>query len=330
MNAAMKAAITILNQGYDYAREIALLKQLDIEAVYLPLEGTDDTEEIINTLRGFNFVLAGPELWSGIVFQSLKDSLKMVARLGAGVDKMDIPAASACGIAVSNTPGANACSVAQHVLGFMLDLSRSMTAYDRSMRINSPASRKMVDDLIGKTVGLVGFGNISKEVAKLLSGFNCDILAYDVYKDEKAAASLGVRFAELDELLAKSDYVSLHVPLLPETKGMVDLKFLRSMKPTAYLINTSRGPVVNEKDLIFALENGIIAGAGLDVFENQPLDPDSKLLKLENTVLTPYVAFSSKLGNRRTMDMAIQSIREYIEGKPISHLLNPDYVKNLS
>ena len=324
-----KAAITIMDTGCDYKREIGLLKELDIEAVYIPLGNTHDEKTIISHLSGFDFVLAGSEIWNASVFEGLKENLKMVSRLGTGVDNVDIPAATAQGIAVSNAPGANACSVAQHVLALMLDLARLVTRYDASIRQNAPMSRRLADDLIGKTIGLLGFGNISKEVVRLLSGFDCNMLAFDIQPDKETAVNLGVRFVPFDEMVSSSDFISLHVPLTEQTRGMVDWNFMCKMKPTAYLINTSRGPIVNECDLVRALEEGIIMGAGLDVFESQPLSTDSRLIRLSNSVLTPYVAFSSRLGNKRTFDMVIQSISDYKNGHQIRHLLNPDYEKAL-
>ena len=319
----LTAAITIIDIGYNYEREIKILEGMGISARFVPLEGTSDTERIIETLNGFDFVLAGPELWNKAALSGVK-SLKMIARLGTGVEKIDIEAASELGIAISNTPGANACSVAQHALCYMLDLGLSITKYDRNMR-KGLMDRGRGIDLIGKTVGLVGFGNIPRLLAKLLSGFDTQILAFDVQKDEIAAKELGVRYVEMDELIEKSDYISLHVPMNKQTAGMVNMDFLKKMKPTAYLINTSRGGVVNEGDLIEALQHGVIAGAGLDVYETSPVSADNPLIAMENVVHTPYVAFSSELGNTKTMDIAIKSISEFIAGEDVSFLLNPKY-----
>lgn len=319
----LTAAITIIDIGYNYEREIKILEGMGISARFVPLEGTDDTERIIETLNGFDFVLAGPELWDKTALSGVK-SLKMIARLGTGVEKIDIEAASELGIAVSNTPGANACSVAQHALCYMLDLGLSVTKYDRNMR-KGLMDRGRSKDLIGKTVGLVGFGNIPRLLAKLLSGFDTQILAFDVQKDEEAAKELGVRYVEMDELIEKSDFISLHVPLNKQTAGMVNMNFFKKMKDTAFIINTSRGGVVNEGDLIDALKHGIIAGAGLDVYNTSPVSADNPLIAMENVVHTPYVAFSSELGNTRTMDIAIKSISEFIAGKDVSFLLNPKY-----
>lgn len=209
----------------------------------------------------------------------------------------------------------------------MLDIGLNVSRYDRQMRALDYSRQNGSIDLFGKTVGLVGFGNIARYVAKFLRGFDVKILAYVRHPDYKAAEELGVTFVDLDTLARESDYVSLHVPLTDVTRGMVDIQFFRKMKNTAYLINTCRGGVVVENDLITALQTGEIAGAGLDVYETSPLKQDSPLLKMENVVHTPYVAFSSVLGNSRTMEMAFESISDYLAGREIRRILNPDYIK---
>jgi phosphoglycerate dehydrogenase-like enzyme len=318
-----RAAITIIDIGYDYKREIDILADMGVSAAFLPLEGTSDTAKIMRAMDGYDIVLAGPELWDAAAMDGVK-SLEMIARLGTGIEKIDLEAATQRGIAVTNTAGANACSVAQHVVAFMLDLALSVTRYDRNMR-RGIMTRRRAEDIIGKTVGLVGFGNIPQIVAQLLSGFDIELLVYDIRRDEEAAQRLNATYVEMDELIARSDFISLHVPLNKHTQGMADKAFFQKMKDTAYLINTSRGGVVNEDDLIDALRGGVIAGAALDVYAASPPDAGSPLMHMDNVVHTPYVAFSSALGNRRTMDMAIDSIRAYLSGREIPHLLNPEY-----
>ena len=197
------------------------------------MEGTSDTAKITHALCGYDIVLAGPELWDAAAMDGVK-SLEMIARLGTGIEKIDLDAATQRGIAVSNTAGANACSVAQHVVAFMLDLGLSVTRYDRNMR-GGIMTRHRAEDLIGKTVGLVGFGNIPQIVAQLLSGFGVELLVYDIRRDEDAAKRLHATYVEMDELIARSDFISLHVPLNKHTQGMADKAFFNKMKDTAYL-----------------------------------------------------------------------------------------------
>lgn len=321
-----RVAITNPDVGYKYTDEIARLRRLGFKAAFLPLECTHDPQKVIATLKGYDMVLAGPELYSAEVLDGI-GTLRFIARLGTGIENIHIDAATRRGIAVCNAPGSNAHSVAQHVLAFMLDLSLGITQYDRDFRLGV-VERRYSNDVIGKTVGLVGFGNVARIVAQLLRGFDVRILAYDVVRDEAAASALGAVYVDLDELLRESDYVSLHVPMNEKTKNMVDIEFLRKMKPTAYLINTSRGGVVDEAALIKALDENIIAGAGLDVYQTLPA-PEHPLLRSKRTVCTPYVAYGTKLGTIGMVNKAIQSLIEFCTGGQISNLINPRYVEFL-
>lgn len=324
----MKVVITTFDMGDGFIRELDILTKMGLDAMFLPLEASHDPDQIIKTLHDADFVLAGVDLYSETVFQALKASLKLLARLGTGIEKVDIPAATRYGIAVSNTPGANASAVAQHTLALMLDVSLRISCQDRSMRNGTVQKRQLARDLLGKTVGLIGFGNISRQLIRLLSGFGVTIIVSDKHHDVESAKTLGVTLVDsLDELAAQSDFISLHIPLNEKTHHLIDSAFFKKMKTTAYLINTSRGPIINEQELIAALEQGTIAGAALDVFENYPLSSESPILKLPNTVLTPYVAYATELSNRQVMDMAIGSIDDYLNGRPIRNLRNPEYVK---
>lgn len=319
-----KAVITIIDTGYSYEEELKMLQDAGFEASYVPLEGTDDTDRIAEVCAGCSVVLAGPELWDDAAFRRCPD-LKLLARLGAGTEKIDLSAASAHGVAVTNTPGANACSVAQHVVAFMLDLALGITNYDRDMR-KANMSRHYSHDIIGAKIGFIGFGNVARTAAALLKGFNAEIYAFDVMPNEAVAHELGVTMTTVDDIVSKCDFISLHVPLNAQTAGMVDKEFLSKMKDTAYLINTSRGGVIKENDLIEALENNVIAGAALDVYAEMPPRADNPLIAMEKVVHTPYVAYSSKLANRSALEMAIDGIKKFFANETPGHLLNPDYV----
>ena len=320
-----KVAITVFDMGYDFAREIAIMADLGMDAAFVPLEGTRDENEIICKLKDFDYVLAGPELWSAKVFKELAQKLKVVARFGVGMDSVDLDGATAAGVAVCNTPGANACSVAQHAIAMMLAFARGLVKYDAAVRSGVVLPRAIAGDLMGATIGFIGFGNIARAAAEMLSGFGCRLIAYDVYKDESIAKQLNTSYVSLDELAAGSDFVSIHIPLTEQTRGLINADFIRKMKPGAYLINTSRGGVVNEGDLVEALANHVIAGAGLDVSEKPMYAADNPFRGMDNTLLTPYVAFSSAQANRRTSDLAIESIDDHFNGRPIRRLLNPEY-----
>lgn len=228
-------------------------------------------------------------------FYKAAPKLKLIQLLSAGYDRVDIEAARRAGVPVSNNGGANAIAVAEHAIMLMLAVCRrltwqhTMTASGR-WRGNDVANVRLYE-LHGRTLGIIGLGNIGKKVARLAHAFGLAVQYFDIARlTEDASDALSVRFRLFDEVLRTSDIVSLHVPLTPQTKHMVGTEQLKKMKPTAYLINTCRGPVVEEKGLYQALRDGIIAGAGLDVFDQEPPPADNPLFGLDNVVLTPHYA----------------------------------------
>lgn len=323
----MKAIITTFDVGNGFLRELNILRKLGLDAEYRPLDACQEPDRIIRTLKDADFVLAGVDRYNAEVFDALKGQLKLISRLGTGIEKVDVDAATRCGIAVCNTPGANASAVAQHTLALMLDISLRISQQDRAMRNGVTLKRHLGSDLLGKTVGLIGFGHIARHLIHQLSGFDVNILVSDKHHDEASAQELGVTLVDsLDELAARCDYISLHVPLNQQNHHLIGAEFFSKMKPTAFLINTSRGAVVDEAALIDALEQNRIAGAALDVFEQNPLPEDSPLLTMDNTVVTPYVAYATELSHRQVLNMAIGSIEDYLIGRPIRNLRNSDYI----
>jgi phosphoglycerate dehydrogenase-like enzyme len=204
------------------------------------------------------------------------------------VDNVDLAAAREMGITVTNTPGANSVSVAELALTLILSLARQI-----------PEAASAVQDgkwprlggltLENKTVGLLGLGAIGKQLTRRLQGFDCRIMAYDPYADPDFASEHGVQLAGMDEVVAAADFLSLHLPLLPETRQLVNREFLAKMKKGAYLINTSRGEVVDEDALLDALQSGQLKGAGLDAFAVEPPDPANPLLRLPQVIATPHL-----------------------------------------
>jgi phosphoglycerate dehydrogenase-like enzyme len=216
------------------------------------------------------------------------DSLRVVARYGVGTNNVDLAAARARGIVVTNTPGANAGAVAELTVALLLLLARPVIGAAAATRAGEwPRTSGL--SLGGKTVGLVGFGAIGRAVARMLSGFDCRLLAYDPWCDTAAAAVLGVAPVDLAALLAGSDFVSLHAPVTPETRGLVDAGFLARMKPGASLVNTARGELVDETALYDALSSGRLRGAALDAFAAEPPPADNLLLALPNVIATPHM-----------------------------------------
>ena len=254
-----------------------------------------DSPEFKAALPDTEYLVGLGEVKMDDAFYKSAPKLKLIQLLSAGYDRVEIEAARRAGVAVCNNGGANAIAVAEHAIMLMLAVCRrltwqhSMTASGR-WRGNNVASVRLYE-LDGRTLGIIGLGNIGKKVARIAQAFGLTVQYFDILRlTEDAADALGVRFRLFDEVLRTSDLVSLHVPLTPRTRHMMGVEQFKKMKPTAYLINTCRGPVVDEKALIEALSNGTIAGAGLDVFDQEPPAADNPLLSMENVTVTPHFA----------------------------------------
>ncbi len=219
--------------------------------------------------------------------------LKAVIRAGVGVDNIDMEAAKERGLTVVNTPREPAESVAELTIAFALCLARKIPSLDRSMKEGLWLKGEMGMELKGKTMGLLGLGAIGSTVARLARAFGMRVMAYDPYVSEEKARELGVELVSFQELLSSSDFLSVHVPLTPETKGMIGRNEIASMKDRAFIINTSRGGIVDEEALYEAIKGGKLAGAALDVYVKEPPPPDHPLLKLDNVVCTPHVGGST-------------------------------------
>ena len=238
-------------------------------------------------LVGFVAGLVKPEL-----FQAAPN-LKLVQLLSAGYDDADLDAARAARVPMSNNGGANSTAVSEHALMLMLAISRKLIWQHSSVAAGNWRGNQTprVFELRGKTVGIIGLGTIGKKTAKLANAFGMNVIYYDIARlAEHEEDALDVEFRLFKELLTESDLVSLHTPLNPSTKHLIDADALKRMKPEAYLINTARGPVIDEQALIAALSNGSIAGAGLDVFDEEPPPADNPLFALDNVVLTAHLA----------------------------------------
>ncbi|MYC06724.1 MAG: lactate dehydrogenase [Chloroflexi bacterium] len=222
------------------------------------------------------------------------ENARLVQLLAAGYDSMNLPLMAALEVPCANNGGANSWAVADHALLLMLALYKQLMPVEpatREGRWNAPITGSNTFEMADKLVGVLGIGNIGRQVARRVQGFDAQVQYYDPYPlDEERERELDVRRVSLDELFRTSDIVTCHAPLTPQTHHIVNRERLAMMKPTAVLINTARGPVVDESALIDALQNGVIAGAGLDVFEQEPVDPDNPLLRMDNVVVTPHMA----------------------------------------
>lgn len=220
---------------------------------------------------------------------------KMIIKYGIGVNNIDVEAATEKGIYVCNVPDYGVEEVSDHAVTMILNLSKKLFILAKALKEGDWGYSSVVPlrRFCESTVGLVGFGRIPRLVAKKLSGFGVRLLAYDPFIDEKAAEALNVTPVDFETLVKESDYISIHCPLTRETTHLFDRETFAQMKPSSVLVNTARGPIVNGQDLVEALKNKTIAGAGLDVFEEEPISPDHPLLHMDNVIATPHSAWYS-------------------------------------
>lgn len=278
--------VTPTSYGRDDPRLRSELEAAVGEVIYNPTSRPLTSAELVELLPGCHGYIAGLDYVDRAALEAA-DQLKIIARYGAGVDRVDLAAAKEKRIMVTNTPDANTVSVAELAIGLMLALARHIPSANNSTKQGDwPRLRGM--SLAGKVVGLVGFGAIGQQVARRLQPFDCTLVAYDPFPNEAFAQAHDVALLPLDGVLKQADIVSLHLPAMPETRGLVNAEFLGKMKPGACLINTARGEIINEADLLSALQSGQLGGAGLDVFASEPPEADNPLLQLPQVIATPH------------------------------------------
>ena len=248
--------------------------------------------------------------------------LRVVARAGAGVDNVDVAAASARGILVVNAPGANSISVAEHACALMLALARSVPAADRAMKEGRWEKRRFLgNELRGKTLGIVGLGRIGQEVAHRARAFGMHMVAHDPFISTEIAGGLGARLVSLDELCASADYVTLHVPSTAETRHLFNDERFARCKPGIRIINTARGDLIDEQALRRAIDAGIVAGAGLDVFEKEP-PTDWSLAKLPQVICTPHIAASTEEAQELVGLETAATVRDFLRDGTVRNAVN--------
>jgi phosphoglycerate dehydrogenase-like enzyme len=273
--------------------------------IYNPTGKPLTSAEVAALLPGVDGYIAGLDAIDRAALTAA-DRLKVIARYGVGVDSVDLPAAAERGIIVTNTPGANSVSVAELAVGLILALARQIPEAAAAAR-QGRFPRLSGVSLEGKTVGILGLGAIGKQLARRLAAFDCRLLAYDPYPDLEFARRHGVTFLPVAEILPQADVLSLHLPLMPETRQMVDAAFLARLKPGALLINTARGEIVVEEDLLAALRSGRLRGAGLDALAQEPPPPDHPLLALPQVIVTPHLGAQT---DGATDNMGWMALRE--------------------
>lgn len=329
MPATKRRRVLLIESMYDPAGEELLARHTEVQVLHDPTQGA-----IREAVRGAAAVavryparLRGDAIGEG-------NDLLVISTSGRGTDAIDVQAATTKGVAVVNNPALGAVPVSEHTVGLMLDLAKQITRSDiRARRGEGWAERHRSTrlHLQGRTLGVIGCGQIGTEVArKCAAAFRMRVLVYDPYVPPGKAEAVGATWMkELGPLLREADFVTLHPELTEETRGMIGEAELRQMRRDAFLINTARGPVVQQAALIRALKEGWIAGAALDVFEPEPPPPDSPLYGLENLILTPHVAGVTVEAKRDLAVSAATQILQVLRGERPPHLVNPEVWEHL-
>ena len=266
------------------------------------------------------------------VVNAASSQLRGICQIAVGFDNINVKAATTKGICVTNTPGVLTETTADYAFTLLVATARRIAEADKYVKSGQwkvPWGLMMLlgQDIWGKTLGIVGIGRIGSAVARRAKGFNMKIIYYDVFRNEQVERELGVEYVPLEKLLKESDFVTVHVPLTPETHHLINEDRLRTMKKTACLVNTSRGPVVDEKALYKALKEGWIWAAGLDVWEKEPVDQNNPLLKLNNVTAAPHIASGSIATRTRMAVMAAENMVAILEGRVPPNLVNREVLE---
>ena len=290
------------------------------EIVPSPFPRAATEDELIPLVGDVDGILAGTDSFTRRVLDAAP-RLKVIARIGVGYDAVDLAAADALGIWVTVTPGTNEHSVADAALTLILALGRKLLQAAETTRAGK-WDRPLGLEMRGQVLGLIGFGRIGRQVALRARAFGMEVLIYDVFQDEAAARELGCRYVTLDELLGAADFVSLHAPATPDTTDVINARTLALMKPTAFLVNTARGELIDEIALHEALAAGRLAGAGLDVFKQEPPGPANPLLALPNVIALPHVAGVTAQAAENMSVLAADNLLASLRGEKPPHPIN--------
>lgn len=285
----------------------AILEQAGFEVIYAdPKSNLYREDDLIAALQDCVAVVAGSEPYTPKVLKA-HPQLRVIARTGVGYDAVHLPTCDEMGTVVCTTPGVNHHAVAEHTIAMLMSLGRGFPAIDHQVRRNE-WKRVAYPRIMGQTIGIMGLGRIGQAVATRAVGLGLKVLAYEPYPNQEFVNKWGIKLVGLNEIVSQSDFLTLHLPSTPETKGMFNKALLSTMKRTSVLINTARGSLINEPDLIDALKTGVIRAAGLDVFAVEPLPTDSPLLKMENVMLAGHVAGLDQESHHDTFKMSAESI----------------------
>jgi D-3-phosphoglycerate dehydrogenase len=311
--------ITARSFGEKDDEPFAVLTEAGCETRKIGNEKPLSAEELIPFVQDADALIVGNDTVDAQVIQAGKH-LRVISRYGVGYDNIDLAAASRRGIVVTNTPDTNTEAVADLAFTLMLSLARQIPAVTGIVQ-QGKWDRVQGVEFWGKTLGIIGLGRIGKSMVYRAKGFNMKVLCYEKFPDVLFAQLNGVRICELDELLAQSDFISVHVPLLPSTRHLIDAAALSLMKPGAFIVNTARGGVIDESALFEALKSGRIAGAGLDVFEQEP-PLSSPLRRLPNCLITPHIGGYTAEAIKRMGVLAAKNVAFTLMGKPGATVVN--------
>ena len=299
----------------------ALLQQAGLNIRLHPRTGNRTPAEVAEILGDAVGVIASTDPFDVSVFASCPN-LKVIARTGVGVDAIDMAAATQAGVVVATTPGANEAAVADHALAMILALQRRLTENDAAVREGrwDRAGSRTPRDLYGATVGLIGSGVIGRAVIRRLRAFGSTIVIYDPFLTE---APEGTALVDLPTLLTRSDVITVHAPLTDGTRGLLGAEQFAAMKPGAYVVNVSRGGIIDENALAESLSSGHLGGAGLDTFEREPIG-DSPLRGLPTVILSPHIAGLSHRSIAAMTEAATQAVLDVVQGRAPAHPINPE------
>ncbi len=285
--------------------------------------------ELIKNFKDADILLTNMADFTSEVLDGL-ENVKVLLRHGIGYDKVDVEAATRNGIIFANEATASSDDVAEHAIMLILETFRKKKLQDKVLERWIYSREWSSEDIYpmhrmkGKTLGIVGCGNIGSLVLKKMSGFEMKILVSDPYLSKERYKELGIEHVPFDDVLKESDIITIHVPVTKETRGMFHLEKFKLMKKSSVVINTARGPVLSTDDLITAIKTGIIGGAGIDVYETEPPHPDSEITKLDNVILTPHIAWYSEEGGWDIRYMIMDDVKSFLAGKPPRFVINPE------
>ena len=280
-------------------------------------------EELLEVIPAYDALLvrSASKVTAEVIARAEK--LRIIGRAGVGVDNIDIPAATAKGIIVINSPGGNTIAATEHTMAMMLALSRNIPIANETMQKGEWNRKKYVGvELRGKTLGIIGMGRIGAGVAKRAMAFDMDVIAYDPYINEERAKALGVTIGTLDDVIEKSDFITVHMPLTKDTKGMISLAEMKRMKKGVRLINCARGGIIVEEDLAEAVKGGIVAGAAIDVFTSEPVGADHPLVGVPGIILTPHLGASTVEAQIGVSVDVAEGVHAALNGEPVATAVN--------